>query len=161
MRINRFEIRPCGVISARFFYSRTQHNTPQPPKTATSIFQKLGQVTIFLIKKYTGNWIDGIPLKNETISATEHFFFAKKKRAIFSKLRWNFFMRFFKPHLQIEISLFRMFLKVFGRNFRSGELAEVEDTPSDGYIFVNTIEITTENTQIVCEIIAKMMNFDI
>ena len=52
---------------------------------------------------------------------------------------------FFKPHLQIEISLFRMFLKVFGRNFRSEELAEVEDTPSDGYIFVNTTEITIEN----------------
>ena len=53
---------------------------------------------------------------------------------------------FFKPHLQIEISLFRMFLKIFGRNFRFGELAEVEDTPSDEYIFVNTIEITTENS---------------
>ena len=29
MRVNRFEIRPYGVISARFFYSRTHHNTTE------------------------------------------------------------------------------------------------------------------------------------
>ena len=50
---------------------------------------------------------------------------------------------FLKPYLHIENSRFRVFLKVFGQNFRSDEFSEVVDMRSDEhFLWIDTENIT-------------------